>query len=252
MLRHRLAATSSPVPVGIDRKAGILVQEYWQRGKAYYAIARAKQDIESVEIRSRESSFAGRLLGGPWSVNSAEVTCVPLPKLPADGLIALFANGSHCAGILKVPVAPAPPFDANEAAICTVDGLNGTGPNVPQMWCAQDALRYPAGTESDLRLRFPSQTGTLLFSHAESGPLDNDVEVLGARCETLEIAVEPGSIRLNTAPPGKHPPTHSVILRVKFPAVCRGQVLARLNGRVQGPSGGSYPFLRGIIVEKSQ
>jgi hypothetical protein len=119
------------------------------------------------------------------------------------------------------------------------------------MWCAQDALRYPAEAESELRLNLPGPMGELIFSHAESGSSDKDVRVLSARCEALAITVESASIRINTATPREHPATHLVILRVKYPAVPGGQMLARLSGRVQGPAGGTYPFLRGIIVERS-
>src|SRR6266542_1237131 len=251
VLRHRLAATSSPVPIGVDRNAGILIQEYWQHGKSHYAIACTSEHIESVEIRSREASSAGQLLGGPWPVTPAAVTCVALPALPSDGLMALFTDGTHFAGVLKVPVPPAPPIESHHAAVYTVDGLNGTGPKVPQMWCAQDALRYPAETETLLRLQLPAKIGTLTFSHAESGHLDEEVRVLSARCETLAIAVEPASILINTATSGEHPATHFVILSVKYPAVPGGQMLSRLAGRVRGPAGGTYPFLRGIIVGTS-
>ena len=250
-------ANASQIVVGMDWRQNVFVQEFWQDGKARYAIYNSRpdaikltvSDVQFVNVPGTESfrAMEGKELAS-WEVKSKGVVFVDAPKAPAgDGLRFVrfrIADGPKL-GVLSYPATPA---DLPKGKIVSYDGLNGSGGRRQNVYYEQDSLTFKSDGLIEVKLKLPAGGETVTFKKTKS--VDKLVEALisEALCDTLPIQIsKEGDITIDTAKPLKAAPVHTVTLRLKAP---RADVptMAVIDGWVT-VAGGGYHVVRGVIVQ---
>ena len=256
-------ASASQIAVGLDWRQNVFVQEFWQEGKARYAIYNGRveaikltvNDVQFVNIPKTESFRAveGKDLAG-WEIKGKSVVFVDAPKAPGgDGLRFLrfrIADGARL-GVLTFPVAPA---DLPKGKIVSCDGINGSGGRQQKVCYEQDALTFKSEGIIEVKLKLPAGGETVTFKKAKS--MDNPVESLisEAECATLPIQAGKEEIMIDTSKPLKAAAVHVVTLRFRAPRVDAPTMVVidgwvSLPPSIPGTKGGGYHVIRGVIVQ---
>jgi hypothetical protein len=249
---------ASQIVVGLDWRQNVFVQEFWQDGKARYAIYNSRSeaikltvnDVQFVNVPGTEGfrAMEGKELAS-WEVKSKGVVIVNVPKAPAgDGLRFLrfrIADGPKL-GVLSIPI---PPAEMPKGKIVSYDGLNGSGGRRQDVGYEQDLPTFKSDGVIEMKLKLPAGGGETVTFKKTKG-IDSPVEALisEARCDTLPIQIsKEGDITIDTANPLKEAPVHTVTLRFKAP---RADVptMAVIDGWVT-VAGGAYHVVRGVIVQ---
>jgi hypothetical protein len=255
-------ASASQIGVGLDWRQGVFVQEFWQEGKARYAIYNSRpeaikltvNDVQFVNLPGTESfrAIEGKDLAS-WEVKGKGVVFVDAPKAAAgDGLRFLrfrFANGPPL-GVLTIPSAPA---DLPKGKIVSCDGINGSGGRQQKVCYQQDSLTFKSDGIIEVKLRLLAGRETVTFKKAKG--TDNPVEALisEAECATLPIQAGKESITIDLSKPLKAADLHIVTLRFRAPRV-DAPTMVVIDGCVSIPptvpgTTGGYHVIRGVIVQ---
>jgi hypothetical protein len=250
------------IGVGLDWRAGIFVQEYWQGGKPRYLIANLTREAAKVSVQPwqmpnmREGGVLreivavppkpGEPLAGPWEVPAGGVADVDASPLLGKTLVE-FRSGDKRLGLLEAPKAPVakPP-----TGVATSYGINGSGGRQGQMWCEQAALRVPAGADLEVKLVTAPNQGTIKFSKKGKAAGDArpaELALVGAACDTLTVTSTDDAVVIDTGKPLKDQATHTAVLRLKAPDVA-ALTLVTFGGWVQH-GGGGYWLIRGVLVD---
>jgi hypothetical protein len=256
-------ASASQIAVGLDWRANVFVQEFWQDGKARYAIYNSRpdaikltvNDVQFVTLPGTESFRAveGKDLAS-WEVKSKGVVFVDAPMTPGgDGLHFLrfrLADGTRL-GVLTYPAAAK---DVPKGKIVSFDGMNGSGGRQRQVSYEQDSLTFKSDGIIEVRLRLPASGETVTFKKAKG--TDNPVEAIirEAECATLPIQAGKEEITIDTSKPLKPAAEHQVTLRFKAPQVDTPTMVVidgwvSLPPTIPGTRGGGYHVIRGVIVQ---
>ncbi len=250
------------IGVGLDWRAGIFVQEYWQGGKPRYLIANLAREAAKVSVHPwqmpnmREGGMLRELaaaapkaaepLAGPWELPAGGVADVDASPLLGKNLVE-FRAGDKRLGLLE---APKPLAAEPSGKIATSCGINGSGGRQARMWCEQATLHALAGADLEVRLITAAGEGTIKFSRKPKPGADLRPAELGlgkAACDTLTITSTDDAVVIDTGKALKEQPWHTVSLRFKAPAVS-APTLVMFSGWVQH-GGGGYGLTRGFVVE---
>jgi hypothetical protein len=256
-------ASASQIGVGLDGRQNVFVQEFWQDGKARYAICNNRpeaikltvSDVQFVNVPGTESfrAIEGKELVS-WDVKGKEVLFVEAPKvLAGDGLRFLrfrIADGAPL-GLLSLPTAPA---DLPKGKIVSYDGMNGSGGRRQNVFFEQDSLTFKSDGVIEVRLKLPAGGETVTFKKAKSIDAPVEALIIEVQCDTLAIQISKEAITIDTTKPLKVAPVHAVTLRFKAPRV-DVPTMAAIDGWVTlapafpGAAAGSYHVIRGVIVQ---
>ena len=266
MLALPTLASGSQIAVGLDWRQNVFVQEFWQNGKARYAIYNAQpqaiklavSDVQFLNVPGTESFQAheGKELAN-WEVKSKSVVFVDAPTaLGRKGLWYLrfrIVNGPRL-GVLTFPAAPP---DLPKGKIVSGDGINGSGGRRQEVYYVQDALTFKSGGIIEVTLKLPANGETVTFKKQKG--IDSPVEALitEAECPTLPIRAGKEEITIDTSEPLKAAAVHAVTLRFRSPTV-NAPTMVVIDGwvslppTVPGMAGGSYHVVRGLIVQPQE
>lgn len=256
-------ASASQIAIGLDWRQSVFVQEFWQDGKARYAIYNGRpdaikiavSDVQFVNVPGTESfrAIEGKDRGS-WEVNGKGLVLVDAPLAPAgDGLRYLrfrIVDGPRL-GVLTFPVAPA---NLPKGKIVSCDGINGSGGRRQDVCYEQDSLTFKSDGIIEVKLKLPAGGETISFKKKKT--IDNPTEALisEAECATLPIQVGKEEITIDTSKPIKAAPVHMITLRFKAPRA-DAPTMVVIDGWVSIPStvpgiaGGGYHAIRGVIVQ---
>lgn len=254
-------ANASQIGVGLDWRQNVFVQEFWQEGKALYAIYNGRSepitlkmsDVQFVNVPGTESfrAIEGKELAS-WDLKGKEVLFVDAPMKPAGDELRFLklrvAEGPQL-GLLTFPSAPA---SLPKGKIITSDGINGSGGRQPNVSYEQDSLTFKSGGAIELRLSLPAGGQTATFKKKKS--FDNPIEAIieEAECATLPIQTGKEEIVIEASKPFKAVETHTVTLRFKAPKV-DSPTMAVIDGWVSTqptvPGGSGYHVVRGVIIK---
>ena len=255
--------SASQIAIGLDWRQNIFVQEFWQEGKARYAIYNNRpeaikltvNDVQFVNAPGTESFRAveGKDLAN-WEVKSKGVVFVDAPMAPGgDGLRFLrfrITDGPRL-GVLTFPAAPA---DLPKDKIVSCDGMNGSGGRQQQVCYEQDSLIFKSDGIIEVKLKLPAGGETVTFKRGKG--TDNPAEALirEAECATLPIQAGKEAVAIDTSKPLKAAVVHIVTLRFAAPKV-DAPTMVVIDGWVSipptipGTTGGGYHVIRGVIVQ---
>ncbi len=255
---------ASSIGVGLDWRQKVFVQEYWQDGKAHYAIYNGRpeaikvavSDVHYTNVAGAESlrEVEGKELG-KWEVGGKSVVFVDAPMTAAgDGLRNLvfrIVDGPRL-GLLSSPVAPA---ELPKDKIVSGDGLNGSGGRQPKVCYEQDSLTFKSEGIIEVQLKLPADTGTVTFKKGKS--TDNipvEAVISEAESATLPIQTDKEKIVVDTSKPLKAAEIHTVTLRFRAPKVDAATMVVidgwvSLPSTVPGLPGGGFHVIRGVVVQ---
>jgi hypothetical protein len=256
-------ASASQIGVGLDWRQNVFVQEFWQEGKARYAIYNGRPEaikvtVNDVQFTTVPGTESFRAVEGKdlatWEIKGKEVMFVDAPPAPAgNGLRFLrfrIGDGPRL-GVLMYPTAPA---DLPKGKIVSCDGINGSGGRQPKVGYEQDTLTFKSDGTIEVKLRLPAGGETVTFKKKKG--TDNPVEALisEAECATLPIQAGKEEITIDTAKPIKAAEAHIVTLRFKAPPVEAPSMVVidgwvALPPSIPGTRGGGYHVIRGVIVQ---
>jgi len=252
-------ASASQVPIGLDWGENVFVQEYWQDGKARYAIFNNRLEAIDLTVNDVQFTKSFRVDGKDlvtWKIERKQVVYVDAPKAPAgDGVRYLgfrIVDGKRL-GVLTIPVTPP---DLPKGKVISSDGINGSGGRYEDVWYEQDSLTFKSDGVIELRLKLPANGATVTFKKKKS--MDNPIIeaiITEAACATLPVQAGKEEITIDTGKPLKEVAVHVVTLRFMAPKV-DAPTMVRIDGWVSLPpkvpgalSGGSTGFVRGVIVQ---
>lgn len=192
-----------------DWRQNVFVQEFWQDGKARYAIYNSRleaikltvNDVQFVNVPGTEGfrAMEGKELAS-WEIKSKRVLFVDAPKAPAgDGLRFLrfrMTEGPKL-GVLSYPTLP---VELPKGKIVSYDGLNGSGGRHQDVGYEQDSITFKSDGVIEVRLRLPTGGETVTFKKTKG--IDSPVEALisEARCDTLPIQISKEGTSRSTQP----------------------------------------------------
>jgi len=233
-------ARAELIGVGLDFRTGVFVQEYWQNGKPYYALANLGKEGVQISVNDWKS---GAALAGPWGVQSQSVTHVDASKLPANGLVRFQLANGKALGLLNVPMPPA----ASGKNVATFEGMNGSGGRHNELWCEQEKLAYSADEVIDLKLLVPGGAGIIKYStKAEEGAI-LQLPLLEATCETLPITRMGDQVQILASKPLKKQALHTITLRFRAP-MASTPTMVMVSGWRAISTGAGHGITRGIVV----
>ena len=236
-------ASASQVPIGLDWGENVFVQEYWQDGKARYAIFNNRLEAIDLTVNDVQFTKSFRVDGKDlvtWKIERKQVVYVDAPKAPAgDGVRYLgfrIVDGKRL-GVLTIPVTPP---DLPKGKIISCDCVNGLGGRRQHVCYEQDSLTFKSEGVIELRLKLPANGGTVTFRKKKSK--DNPIEAIitEATCATLPVQAGKEEITIDTGKPLKEDAVHVVTLRFMAPKVDAPTMVAII---------GETSFVRGVIVQ---
>lgn len=191
--------SASQIPVGLDWDQNVFVQEFWQEGKARYAIFNNRLEaikltvnkVRFVTVPGTESFRAveGKDLAS-WKINSKGVVFVDAPLAPAGGGLQFLrfriADGPRL-GLLTFPAAPA---DLPQGKIVSCDGINGSGGRQQKVCFEQDSLTFKSDGIIKVKLQLPAGGETVTFKKSKSTENLAEALISEAECTTLPIQVQ--------------------------------------------------------------
>ena len=256
-------ASASQIAIGLDWRQNVFVQEFWQEGKARYAIFNNRaegikltvNDVQFMNVPGTEffRAVEGKDLAS-WEVKGKGVVFVDAPMAPAgDGLRFLrfrIADGPRL-GVLTFPAAPA---DLPKGKIVSCDGMNGSGGRQKKVCYEQDSLTFKSDGVIEVKLKLPASGETVTFDKAKGTDNPREALITEAECPTLPIQDGKGVIVIDTSKPLKAAVVHLVTLRFRAPKV-DAPTMVVIDGwvsippTVPGTTGGGYHVIRGVIVQ---
>jgi hypothetical protein len=256
-------ASASQIAVGLDWRQNVFVQEFWQEGKARYAIYNSRPEaikltVNAVQFANVPGTETFRAVEGKdlssWEVKSKGVVFVDAPMAPGGDRLRFLrfriTDGPRL-GVLTFPVAPA---DMPKDKIVSCDGMNGSGGRQQKVCYQQDSLTFTSDGIIEVKLNMPAGGETITFQRGKG--TDNPAEALikDAECATLPIQDDKAAIVIDTSKPLKAAVVHIMTLRFKAPKV-NAPTMVVIDGwvsipsTVPGASGGGYHVIRGVIVQ---
>jgi hypothetical protein len=276
------------IGVGLQWK-DVFVQEYWQGGKAYYAIANFREEPVTITVSGWQAedapqpqvvrkeiqvqgnnvvrveigaqvTVAGTVQAGPakvekgtsagpWQIPAKSVMRVEAPQAEAGKLLSFQVSGKSL-GLLSAPQAG----ETQAAGKClTYDGLNGSGGRHTNLWCEQDAPTVKSGGVIELKLQIPARSGTLTFKKEAGDPTPNiaigKVLIREASSETAEVVSDGKTVTIDTGKMKKDVPVHTVTLRFDAPKVDKPAMVYIDGWLAIIPGKSGHGITRGVIVE---
>jgi hypothetical protein len=250
--------SATQIGIGLDWRQNVFVQEFWQEGKARYAIYNGRPEaikltageVQFVKVAGTESFRAveGKDLGS-WEVKEKRVVFVDAPRSPvSDGFRFLrfrIADGPHL-GMLTFPAAPA---DLPKGKIVTCDGINGSGGRQQKACYEQDSLTFKSGGIIEVRLKLPAGGETVMFKKGKGTENPAEALISEAECATLPIQATKEAIAIDTRNPVKAAVVHIVTLRFRAPKT-DAPTMVVIDGWVSmPPTDAGYHAVRGVIVQ---
>lgn len=246
-------SSASQIAIGLDWRQNVFIQEYWQDGKARYAIFNNREEKLKVTVSGvqfvtppgteRFQAVEGKEFAS-WEFKGKGVLFVDAPTAPAGHYLRFrIASGAQL-GTLTSPVSPA---DLPKGKIVSNDGINASGGRRQNVLVVQDSLTFKSDGVIEVTLKLPAGGEVLTFKKTKS--MDTPVEALisEASCKTLTIKDTKEAITIDTSKPVKEAPIHTVTLKFKAPKVDAATMVV-IDGWVTMGAGG-YHLIRGVVLE---
>lgn len=229
------------IGIGLDFRKGIFVQEYWQDGKPFYALANLGKEAVHISVADWKT---GAVMAGPWEVKAMSVSRVDASKVGGNALVSFrVANGAL--GLLMPPTAPA---ERMMGVLASYDGMNGSGGRHTELWCEQTKPAFKSAEMIELKIKVPGNSGVIKYSTKGEDSIIAQLPLQEAICETLPVKTVGNEIQILTSQPLKAEKLHTVTLRFRAPMVTT-PTMVMVSGWRAISNGGGHGITRGIIVE---
>ncbi len=248
---------------GIGGKS-IIVQEYWQNNRPFYAIANLTDKEVTVAVRRYNRNigkeFQNNAIAAEWKLAANGTTFVPASILTLSPYVEFLLDGKPIG--LLTPMRPN--LDKSlEGLVRTESCMNywGGGQD-PGYWFEQSSIELPASSDVEITLILRRDAGVLTFG--DYGPLlqyisggkDTDVNryilplplivPTGATCKTLCVTIANDVLIIDSPDPEGDILAHRVKLFLRTPTVDRPTPVAIAGHR--DTEFGNYRVTRMFVV----
>lgn len=234
-------ARAELIGVGLDFRKGIFVQEYWQDGKPYYAIANLGKEKTTISVADWKT---GAVLAGPWDLMAQTVRHVDASTVRGDALVRFQLADGSALGLLMPPTPPPNPV---KGSLATYDGMNGSGGRQVELWCEQAVPAFKTGEIIELALKLPTGAGVIKYTTKPENGNVVQLPLLEASCETLPVKNVGNEYQILASKPLKAEKLHTVTLRFRAPTVA-APTMVMLSGWRMLSNGGGHGITRGVVV----
>jgi hypothetical protein len=239
MMSHTPQAEPGVIPLGLNFKKNIFLQEVWKEKVPYYVIANLGNTDVTVSVFDRSNN---KLLAGPWKIAGKSVATQDVSKLIDKDLIDLRLADGSALGILFGPRLP----KVAAKGIASFDGLNGSGGRSETTWIEQSNDTVKAGEVFEVKLKVVANSGQISFppqpAKLEAITVLTPFEVVS---DTLPVAKDKNN-EVDSNKPIKAEALHTVTLRFHAPAV-EAPTMVMIQGLRQYTNG-SAGLVRGVVV----
>lgn len=234
-------ATASRLPLGLDIRAGVYVQEILQGARPYLCVSNQTANPQLLQVARWRSRQLSAIPIVRWPVSAGESRCHDASSLTAQSLLEFSLVGGKRLGLLRAPGAPAAQA-TDPAALASVQGLNGTCPT-PGTWIEQPTLWLQGGTTAEVTL-FTTVTsdGTRIELPVDSGLSLPQLQIRSVTSSSLVVNREGQRFVIRTRTPGLHRAQITLdVAHVNMPS------MYLLSGRKSIADSGWQCFVRGIL-----
>ena len=234
------SAPANIVPIGIDWRKQIFVQEVYKDGVPHYLIANLGDKEVTITLFEKRSDT---VLAGPWKIAGKSVEFKEIKNLAGKEMVTFKLADGAALGMIFAPGDEKPA----KTAIVSYYGLNGSGGRQVNQWVEQKSEMVKGGEVLELTLKLPAKVGTIRFG-AES--VNDDIRSLSpfeVVSPSLSIAAKDKVFEIDTQKPLKAETLHTVTLRFRVPEV-ESPTMFMINGQQRLPNGGGMGITRGIAV----
>jgi hypothetical protein len=236
-------ARAGVIPVGLDWRKNVFVQEIWKDGVPYYVVANLGKEDVTVSVFEQKGD---KVLAGPWKIAGKGAATHEIKGLVGKNLVTFKLADGTSLGMIFGPGDEKP----DKKAIVSYYGLNGSGGRQTKLWIEQPAETVKAGEVFELTLKVPANVGTIRFPlQTVTGAIKalQPFEVVSA---TLPI-IKDKMHEIDTHKPTKAEPIHTVTLRFRAPDVDT-PTMFMINGSQRLPDGGGMGITRGVLVSPAK
>ena len=182
-----LSALAMTIGVGLSWQKNVFVQEYWQGGKGFYALANHTDAAVAITVAPQRG---GDKLAGPWQVPARGVLEVPVDGLPAAGLLAWNLGDGSSLGLLEAPRAPTV---GDAKVVVSTYGLSGSGGRDEKVWVETETPRVHVGDVITLQVKFAAPAAELMVKKEKLAGL----KVVS---DTLKVVEQPDGFTVDVSP----------------------------------------------------
>jgi hypothetical protein len=227
----------------------IFVQEYWEDGVPYYAIANFRDETVKISLFAWRAEGEAKPQAGPWEIKAKSVLRVEAPRNLEGQLLSFRLDDGQRLGHLSAPESGS---TKPEDRYASYDGLNGSGGRHADLTCGQATPAFKSMGVIEIKLRIPARTGILKFKKAAQRRLPDcvitEATIRGAESETAGISADDEYIVIDTNKAALAAKLHTVTLRFAAPKVAQ-PTMFYINGFLAISAGTGHGITRGVIIE---
>ena len=240
-------AHASKIPLGINSRHDVFVQQVWHGDTPLLCLANRTDKDQTLQVLQWQSRTVPAVPLLQWKMAAGSVRCHDASTLAGDSLLEFSLVGGERLGLMRA--ASGPPMDnADPGVFVSYQGPNGVCPT-PGTWTEQPSLWLKGGQTAPLALTTTSTDRDVLIEFSvDSGLNLPHVQVRSATSQTLEIIQENQRLSIKGAPGMDASNIPRVQLELELPEVTQPTMML-LSGRTRILVDGWQCFLWGVLVE---
>lgn len=237
------------IPIGLDWRENIFIQEYWVHGKPSYCVANIKDKNITIKI-SRWVSFTEPSVPlTEWAHTAKQIRCFNAQQFVGERYLDFSVADGPRLGLLRGPVQPKSIENRSESSIKSVRGLNGSCRDLG-IWIEHDALWIRGGKQAALTLLTSAHKGLIIFENGIETKHLNKIVPENAISTSLPIEVSKDRITIDTNDPSKEKTIHQVRLNFTAPFV-KSPTIFQISAKVRISKQNQGCIVRGILVNET-
>lgn len=238
-------ARASQIPIGLDWRSDVSIQEYWVDGQPQYCLSNLRDKDVRITASRFHSPDAATAPLAHWSVPAGGILCADARPLLGERFLSMQMDETLRLGLLRGPKQPQGQ-QTRPASVSSLQGLNGSCRDLGII-LEQDQLWLTSGQEATLVLSVPAHKGMVIIPKST----DDDLTVLVPRsvtCETLPVQTVEDQIFIDTDQPLRDQSRHSVQLHFTVPTVI-APAMGRFSAKIRISDVNWGCFVRGILIK---
>ncbi len=239
-------AYASKIPLGINSRHGIFVQQIWQGTTPLLCLANRTDKDESLQVSQWPSRQVPVVPLIQWEMAAGSTRCHDASALAGDALLEFRLVDGQRLGLMRAVREPLVE-NPDPAAASSFQGPNGVCPT-PGTWLEQPDLWLKGGQPASLTLLTHVRDAAFLIEFPVDSGLDLPSLLLkGAASSSLAVDDENQRVTIRAGERTDVSAVHQVQLNIEVPEVTQPTMYV-LSGRKRIGDSGWQCFVRGVLV----
>jgi len=239
------AVSARQIPLGLDGRKQIFVQEYWLEGSPSYCVANAGKVDQVIQVSRWQSQALAPLQLNEWDAPAGSVRCHDARQHLGEWLIDFRLQKGDRLGLLKAPkqaqgtlILPTVVSYQNLNAACAVSG----------MWMEQDRLWAKSGEPFSMVLHAALADGKIEFDKKGNQGQLPLLPLKKVTSTTFPVHMGDTSVVINVSESSGGQQSHRINLLFDIPQVSKPTMM-RVSGRREISDQGWQCFVYGVMLE---